>query len=238
MTFSSDKPKSWFVFLATLAAAFLIFVPLAVIGLNTKGIPMFLTGLTGAGITWIAAAFLAMWLATRVHQGRYQNLQRAPWRDQVWVALLAVPVVLGAALPLPARAQYAASTFASTLSLEELRDCMGRDEAMIAREARLDSWKLDNDREAEAIARAGSALADENRRLDARDTAAVAAYNARAAEQNRWVETHNRRAADLNAATARVNGDRAQLTATCGTRPFYPSDRDQILWERRNDARR
>jgi len=234
MTFTSDKPKSWFVFLAAIAAGFLIFVPLALVGLNTRGIPMFLTGLTGAGVSWIAAAFLAMWLATRVHQGRYQNMQRAPWRDQVWVALLAVPVALGALLPVPAQAQYAASA----LSYTELRDCMGRDEAMIAREARLDSWKLENDREADAIARSGSALAEENRRLDARDTAAVAAYNARAAEQNRWVETHNRRVADVNAATARVNGDRAEITATCGTRPFYPGDRDQILWERRNDARR
>lgn len=229
MTFASDKPRSWFVFLAAVAAGFLIFVPLALVGLNTKGIAMFLAGLTGAGLSWIAAAFIAMWLATRVAQGRYRNLQRTPWRDQVWVALLAAPLALGAMLPLPARAQYSSSA----LTMTELRDCMARDEAMIAREARLDSWKLDTDREAEAIARAGSALAEENRRLDARDTSAVAAYNARAAEQNRWVEAHNRRAADVNAATARINADRADLTAVCGTRPFYPSDRDQILWERR-----
>src|SRR4051794_5884505 len=120
MTFSSDKPKSWFVFLAAIGVGFLLFVPLAVVGLNTRGIPMFLTGLTGAGVSWIAAAFIAMWLATRVHQGRYQNLRRAPWRDQVWVALLALPISLGALLPMPAQAQYASS---SILSYGELRDC-------------------------------------------------------------------------------------------------------------------
>jgi hypothetical protein len=206
MTFATDKPKSWFVFLAAVAAGFLIFVPLALVGLNTKGIPMFLTGLTGAGVTWIAAAFLAMWLATRVAKGRYRDMQRAPWRDQVWVALLAMPIAIGSLLPLPARAQYANGA----LTFTELRDCMGRDEAMIAREARLDSWKLDTDRETEAIARSGAAIADEERRLDTRDTAAVAAYNARAAQQNRLVDA-----------------------SVCGTRPFYPSDRDQVLLERR-----
>jgi hypothetical protein len=226
MEFASDKPRSWYVFLAAVAAGFLIFVPLAVIGLNTKGIPMFLTGLTGAGIAWIVAAFLAMWLATRVAEGRYRDLKRAPWRDQLWaLALVAAPLAL--ALPQPAQAQYA-----DALTFTELRDCMARDEAMIAREARLESWKLDSDREAEAIQRAAARLADEQARLDARDTAALAALNQRIAEQNRWVEAHNRRIADMNAATARVNADRSELTAACG-RPFYPQDRDQILWERR-----
>ena len=226
MEFASDKPRSWFVFLAAVAAGFLVFVPLAVIGLNTKAIPMFLAGLGGAGISWIAAAFLAMWLATRVAQGRYQDLHRAPWRDQVWMlALVAVPLTLAA--PQPAQAQ-----FADALTLSEMRECMGRDEAMIAREGRLQSWKLDSDRQSEAIARSAAQIAEDQRRLDARDTAAVAALNARVAEQNRAVEQHNRRVADLNAATARVNTDRTDLTAVCG-RPFYPSDRDQVLWERR-----
>jgi hypothetical protein len=154
-------------------------------------------------------------------------MHRAPWRDQVWaLALVAIPV--GLALPQPAQAQYA-----DALTLTDLRDCMARDEAMIAREARLGSWKLDADRDSEAIARAGAQLAEDQRRLDTRDTAAVAAFNARSAEHNRLVEAHNRRIGDLNTTTARVNYDRSELTALCGTRPFYPSDRDFLLRERR-----
>src|SRR5438128_1342246 len=66
MTITSNKPKSWFAFLAVAALGFLVFAPLAVLGLSTHGIGLFLTGLTGAGVAWIVAAFLALWLATRV----------------------------------------------------------------------------------------------------------------------------------------------------------------------------
>jgi hypothetical protein len=226
MEFTSDKPRSWFLFLATVAAGFLVFVPLAMVGLGTKGIPMFLTGLAGAGLSWIAAAFIAMWLATRVAEGRYREMKRAPWREQVW-ALAILGLAASLSLPQPAQAQYA-----EALTLTELRDCMARDEAMIVREARLDSWRLDSDREGEAIARAGASIAEDQRRLDSRDTAAVAALNERVAEHNRWVEAHNRRVADLTAAQSRVHADRSDLTAACG-RPFYPADRDYLIRERR-----
>jgi hypothetical protein len=118
------------------------------------------------------------------------------------------------------------------LAREELRRCMDRDEVLAARQASLDDERRLNDRESASIARAGAALAEDLRRVDPADTAAVAAHNARTAEHNRRVEAHNLRVYDMNEAARRLNGDQADMQATCGVRTYYPSDRDAILLER------
>src|SRR5687768_8059803 len=118
------------------------------------------------------------------------------------------------------------------LDRDELARCMSRDEDLAARQAQLDAEKRLNDREGESIARAGATLADELRRVDPADAVAVAAHNARAAEHNRRVEAHNLRVIDMNEAARRLNRDQADLSADCGARTYYRSDRDLILRER------
>ena len=81
---SLAKPKSWIGFLAGTGIAFLLFVPMAVLGLAYERIPFFLTGLGGAGVFWLVAAFMGIRLATGIHEGRYRDLRPMPWRDQVW----------------------------------------------------------------------------------------------------------------------------------------------------------
>ena len=118
------------------------------------------------------------------------------------------------------------------LARDELARCMSRDEALTARQMELDAEKRVNDREADSIARAASFLAEELRRVDPADAAAVAAHNARAAEHNRRVEAHNLRVHDMNGAARRQNNEQADMQLTCGVRSYYPQDRDAILYER------
>ncbi|MEO7743020.1 MAG: hypothetical protein ABIR98_08800 [Usitatibacter sp.] len=117
------------------------------------------------------------------------------------------------------------------LTRDELRECMYRDESLAARQERIERDKAAADAETDAVAQAGTRLADELRDLDNGNLAAVASYNARSAEHNRWVHNHNRRIAELNARTASLNGDSARLDTLCA-RSYYPSDRDAILIER------
>ena len=119
------------------------------------------------------------------------------------------------------------------LAREELRDCMARDDTLAARHSDLEAEKSMNDREAESIARANAALADELRRLDPADTAAVAAHNARTADHNARVDAHNLRVNDQNAAARRLNDARADFQSTCGSRTYWREDRDAILYNRR-----
>lgn len=81
---SIDKPKSWITFLVGVALGFLVFSPIALVGLAYERIPVFLTGMAGAGICWIAAACMGFWFAKRLADGRYQDLHQAPWREQIW----------------------------------------------------------------------------------------------------------------------------------------------------------
>ena len=116
---------------------------------------------------------------------------------------------------------------------EELRECIDGDRDLARRDAELATEKRLNDREGASIARASEQLAQDLRRLDTRDAAAVAAHNARAAEHNRRVEAHNLRVYDQNDAAARLNRDQADQSTFCGTRTYYRSDRDAIILERR-----
>ena len=118
-----------------------------------------------------------------------------------------------------------------TLTREELRECMYRDESLAARQDRIEREKAQLDAESDAVARDGARLADELRGLDSNNLAAVASYNARSAEHNRRVNDHNRRIADLNGRTAWLNGDNARLDSLCA-RAYRPVDRDAILIER------
>lgn len=140
------------------------------------------------------------------------------------LAALAVPA---AAL---AQAPYYPGDF--PLARDELARCMDRDEQLAARSAGLDAERRLNDREGAAIARAGALLAEELRRVDPADEVEVAAHNARAAEHNRRVEAHNLRIADMNDAARDLNRDQADMSASCGSRTYYPRDRDAILRDR------
>jgi hypothetical protein len=81
---SLSQPKSWFAFLVAAGVGFLLFLPMAILGVSYQRIPFFLTGLTGAGIVWLLAAALGIYLAAGILKGRYRDLHPAPWRDQVW----------------------------------------------------------------------------------------------------------------------------------------------------------
>jgi len=227
MSLTSNKPKSWFLFLAGVALGLFVFLPLAIIGLTTERIPLFLTGMTGAGIFFIVAAFVGMWLATNIAQGRYRDLRTLDIRDQVWVAVAAV-----VALPLLAMPQDA-SAQSYPLARDELRRCMDGDADLGHRGAQLDAERRMNDREGASIARAAAQLAEDLRRVDPADVTAVAAHNARSAEHNRRVEAHNLRVNDMNAEAREHNRDQSDHALACGTRSFYPRDRDVILEERR-----
>lgn len=227
MSLTSNKPKSWFLFLAGAALGLFVFVPLAVAGLAFERIPLFLTGMTGAGIFFIVAAFVGMWMASNIAQGRYRDLRTLNIRDQVWVAVAAVVALPLLAIPQDASAQ------SYPLARDELRRCMDGDHDLGTRAAQLDAERRMNDREGASIARAAAALADDLRRLDPADTTAVAAHNARAAEHNRRVEAHNLRVIDMNAEAREHNRDQADHSIACGTRTYYPRDREVILEERR-----
>lgn len=225
MDMVSDKPKSWFAFIAGVALGLLVFLPLTVIGLAYERIPLFLTGLAGVGVTFIVASFVGMFLATGVAKGRYRNLRPVALREQIWVLVGALALPL-AFLPQPAAAQ------GYPLAREELRRCISADERLSIRQAELDAEKRLNDREGESIARAGALLAEELRRVDPADAVGVAAHNARAAEHNRRVEAHNLRVIDMNALAREHNRDQADMSMDCGSRSYYRSDRDAILYER------
>lgn len=78
------QPKSWIGFLAGVGVGFLLFLPIALMGLAHARIPWFLAGLTGAAFAWLAAAFMGIRLATGIRQGRYRDLRPASWREQLW----------------------------------------------------------------------------------------------------------------------------------------------------------
>jgi hypothetical protein len=147
---------------------------------------------------------------------------------------LAIAVLAAPAIALAQPSYYVRE---APLAREELRECMYRDEDLTRRDAQIATEKRLNDREGAAIARAASMLAEDLRRLDSTDVAAVAAHNARAAEHNRRVDAHNLRVNDQNAEAARLNRDQADMSASCGTRSYYPRDRDAIIIERSVIAR-
>lgn len=139
-------------------------------------------------------------------------------------------LALGAPLAASAQVTYYSNDF--PLTREELRACMDRDASLRARQADVDSEKLDNDRERDAIDREGAILADELRHLDSMSPGAVASYNARTADHNARVQVHNRRIAEGNARAALVNGDQADMNSSCGSRRFSLHDRDAIVYGR------
>ena len=79
-----SQPKSLVAFLGVAGVGFLLFLPLAVVGMAYAKPPFLLTGLAGAGIAWLAAAAVGIWLANGVMKGKYRDLHPMPWRDQVW----------------------------------------------------------------------------------------------------------------------------------------------------------
>lgn len=81
---SLSQPKSWFLFLAAAGIGLLLFMPMAIVGMAYTKIVFFLTGMAGAGVAWLLAAGLGIFLATGITKGRYRDLHPQPWRDQVW----------------------------------------------------------------------------------------------------------------------------------------------------------
>ena len=78
------QPLSWFAVLAGVALGFLFFVPMTFLAVAYEKVPLFLTGLTGIAISFIAAAFMGLKLASGIAQGRYREIHPMPWREQVW----------------------------------------------------------------------------------------------------------------------------------------------------------
>ena len=60
---SLNQPKSWIAFLAGAGIGFLVFLPVAVLGLAYERIPFFLAGLACAAVFWLAAAAMGMEVA-------------------------------------------------------------------------------------------------------------------------------------------------------------------------------
>jgi hypothetical protein len=79
-----SQPKSWIAFLIGAGAGFLLFLPMAIVGLAYERIPFFLAGLACAGVAWLAAAGMGIRLASGILEGRYKDLQPMPWREQLW----------------------------------------------------------------------------------------------------------------------------------------------------------
>ena len=125
------------------------------------------------------------------------------------IALLALFV------PVAAIAQTSYSRAA--IESPRLHVCDERQASLAERNAYLAQDKSQIDRENERIARNGAYLANEIRKLDNRDTVAVAAYNARQEEHNRRVEIHNGYVAEMNRAAALLTGDGADFMRYCGS---------------------
>ena len=139
-------------------------------------------------------------------------------------------LVLVAALAAPAA--FAQSYYGDpTLTRDELRECMARDSAQALRKSDLVRDQALAEQEGRELERNRQRLAEELRRLDNGDLAAVATYNSHSAGQNYAVEAHNRNIADLNARAAQLNDDLASFSAAC-VHPYRPRDRDAILYER------
>lgn len=83
-TWTPAKPLSWFGFLLGVALGILLFLPLVFVGVAYEKIPLFLAGLTGLGVSFFVAAFMALRLATGIAHGRYRDIHPMPWRQQVW----------------------------------------------------------------------------------------------------------------------------------------------------------
>jgi len=101
-----------------------------------------------------------------------------------------------------------------------LHVCNEQQASLAERKSYLDMDKAQIDRENESIAGNAARLASELRSLDNRDTAAVAAYNARQQDHNRRVEIHNGYVAEMNRAAALLTGDGADFMAYCGNLRF------------------
>lgn len=130
-----------------------------------------------------------------------------------------VAVLAAAAIPTVASAQvyhYGPSVTYGPSALT--RSCIDRDAALLDRGHFLDARKREIDRD-------GAALADELRRLNNQDVAAVANYNARSSE-------HNRRVAELNAGVAQYNSDMQMMVSDCNVVYTPPRNREVIIWER------
>jgi ribosome-binding ATPase YchF (GTP1/OBG family) len=124
------------------------------------------------------------------------------------------------ALMLPAASIAQVSYSRATIEAPLLYVCNERQASLAERKAYLDMDKAQIDRENARIARDGARLAAELRSLDNRDTAAVAAYNARQEEHNRRVEIHNGYVAEMNRAASLLTGDGVDFMAYCGNLRF------------------
>ena len=123
-----------------------------------------------------------------------------------------------AAIPATAQVYYYGPSVSNPPAAVYPSSCVDRDARLLDRGQWLDARKREIDRD-------GEALADEFARLDNRDIAAVASYNARSAE-------HNRRVADLNAGVAQYNADMQEMVSECNFVYSAPRSRDIIIWER------
>lgn len=132
-------------------------------------------------------------------------------RILAWIAL-AVPIAASAG---EVSVSQAIITGAPGYVVDSLQVCTRRNEALWDRKALIEQDRRLLERESDSIARMRSELEAEWERLDRGNADAVAAYNARSSELNRWVEAHNRRVEELNGAVALLNANSQALVAYC-----------------------
>lgn len=155
--------------------------------------------------------------------------EESPGESLMKYASMLALLMLGAPLAATAQVSYSEARIAGDGTLP-YDVCSERFESIFERKARLDSEKLENDRETGALARDAGRLADERRRLDLEDAATVRAYNARSEEHNRRVALHNSRVAEMNTAASMLNGDREDALAMCSARDFQVREWNGPLW--------
>lgn len=145
--------------------------------------------------------------------------------------------LLAASLAAPALAQnLTLKKPPPLLSRAELRLCMERDEALNRRAEALRKAHEFNQSALVEITDNAKRLAEELRRIDSTDAAAVDAYNERIKAHDALVDANNKRAEAHNIAVDSFNNDNADQMAACATRPYLQADRNAILAERRKNG--
>lgn len=122
----------------------------------------------------------------------------------------------------------ATSRDAPILSLEQLRECMGRQDRLHADEAAMVGEQRDLDAEKAAIQQAGSALQGERAALDRTAASAVAAYNGKAIEHERRIDAYNARSKPFNERIEALKAEREGWQKDCGNRRYFEEDLAQI----------
>ena len=117
---------------------------------------------------------------------------------------------------------------APILTIEQLRECLGRQDKLHADEAAMVAEQHDLDAEKAAIQRDGTALQGERAALDRTAASAVAAYNGKVVEHEQRIDAYNARSKPFNAKVEQLGATREQWQKDCGNRRYFEEDLAQI----------